>query len=146
MSHRDQNILTELGKQVAEIAALPAQQETIALWKALNRLEPVRPMVMIDQIPWHEMEVDSELALQTEDGLCRQIETKLRRALYRWKHMPVDMPVEPVIDIPKVIRGASFGIRPVEDRAVSDPRNTVVGHYDRILRTRGKSAPGTGAL
>ena len=84
---------------------------------------------MIDQIPWHEMEVDSELALQTEDGFCRPIETNLRRTLYRWKHMPVDMPVEAVVDVPKVIRGVGFGIRPVEERAVSDPRNDVVGHY-----------------
>jgi hypothetical protein len=129
MGDRDRDILRELGKQIAEIAALPVQQETISLWKALNRLKPVRPMVMIDQIPWHEMEVDSELALQTEDEFCRRIETKLRRTLYRWKHMPVDLPVEPVVDIPKVIHGTGFGIRPVEDRAVSDPRNSVVGHF-----------------
>jgi hypothetical protein len=53
-SIRDRNILRELGRQVAEIAALPVQQETIALWKALNSLKPVRGMVMIDQISWHE--------------------------------------------------------------------------------------------
>jgi hypothetical protein len=75
------------------------------------------------------MEVDSELALQTKDSFCRQIEQKLRRTLYRWKHMPVDMPVEAVIDVPKVIKGLGFGIRPVEERAVSDPRNSVVGHH-----------------
>ena len=129
MSDKDRDILRELGKKVAEIAALPVQQETISLWKALNGLKPVRPMVMIDQISWHEMEVDSELALQSEDDFCRQIETRLRRTLYRWKHMPVDMPVEPVVDVPKVIRGAGFGMKTVEDRAVSDPRNSVVGHY-----------------
>ncbi|MFC1718297.1 hypothetical protein ACFL6S_31870 [Candidatus Poribacteria bacterium] len=58
---------------MAEIAALPVQQETIALWKVLNGLKPVRGMVVIDQIAWHEMDVDEELTLQTEDGFCRGI-------------------------------------------------------------------------
>jgi hypothetical protein len=45
---KDWQILRELGKKVAEIAALPVQQETIALWKGLNDLKPVRPIVAID--------------------------------------------------------------------------------------------------
>ena len=126
---RDRDILRELARQVAEIAALPVQQETIALWKGLNGLEPVRPMVMIDQIPWHEMDVDGELVLQTEDDFCRNIETSLRRTLYSWRHVPADMVVEPMVDVPKVIRGTGFGIETIEKRAVSDPRNDVVGHY-----------------
>ena len=129
VSRGDRDILRELASRAAEIAALPVQQKTISLWKALNGLKPVRPMVMIDQIPWHEMDVDGELALQTEDGFCRGIETRLRRTLYSWRHMRADMVVEPVIDIPKVIRGMGFGIETVEKRAVSDPRNSVVGHY-----------------
>ncbi|MGC9523627.1 MAG: hypothetical protein ACP5HG_17355, partial [Anaerolineae bacterium] len=119
----------DLAHQVAEIAALPVQQETIHLWKALNDLHPVRPMVLIDQIPWHEMDVDGELALRTEDAFCRTIETRLRRTLYLWRHMRVDMVVEPFVDIPKAIHGAHLGIRPIEDRAVLDPDNDVVGHY-----------------
>jgi hypothetical protein len=126
---KDREIIRELAGRVAEIAALPAQQETIAGWKALNRLEPVRPMVSIDQIPWHEMDVDGELALQTEDPFCRRIETTLRRELYRWKHMPADWAIDPVIDVPKVIHGAGFGIETIEKTAVTDARNDVVGHY-----------------
>jgi hypothetical protein len=121
--------LRALASQVAEIAALPVQQETISLWKALNGLKPFRPMVMVDQIPWHEMDVDGELSLHTEDDFCRRIETGLRRTLYAWRHMRADMVVEPVVDVPKVIRSTGYGIKTVEKRAVSDPRNSVVGHY-----------------
>ena len=128
VSRQDRNVLRELASQVAEIAALPVQQETISLWKALNGLKPVRPMVMIDQVCWHEMEVDGELTLQTEDDFCREIETTLRRTLYRWKHMRVDMVVEPVVEVPKVIRGEGFGIDVVERAAILDPRNDVYGH------------------
>ena len=129
VSEKDRYVLRELAKQVAEIAALPVQQETISLWKALNALKPVRPMVMIDQIPWHEMDVDGELTVQSEDDFCREIETGLRRTLYAWKHIRADMVVEPIISVPQVIRGGEFGIKPIENRAVSDPRSDVVSHF-----------------
>ena len=129
VSRKERGILRELAKQVAEVAALPVQQETISLWKASNGLKPVRPMVMIDQVCWHEMDVDRELALQTQDAFCQGLETTLRRTLYSWKHMRVDMVVEPVIDIPKVIQGTDFGMQRVERTAATDPLNDVVGHY-----------------
>jgi len=129
VTKKERDILRELAKQVAEIAALPVQQETISLWKALNGLKPVRPMVMIDQVSWHEMEVDGELALQTQDAFCQGLETTLCRTLYSWKHMRADMVVEPMIDVPKVILGTDFGMQRVERTAVGDPRNDVVGHY-----------------
>jgi hypothetical protein len=128
-STKDRTILRDLASRIAQIANLPVQQETISHWKALNGLKPVRPMVMIDQIPWHEMDVEGELALQTEDPLCREYETGLRRTLYQWKHFPVDRVVEPVIDVTKVVRGMDFGIEIKEQQSVSDPRNGVVGHY-----------------
>ncbi len=128
-SDSDKSILRELAWQVAEIAALPIQQETINLWKALNGLRPTRPMVLIDQIPWHEMDVDGELALRTEDPFCQGLETRLRRTLYAWNHMRADMVVDPWIDIPKKISGTYPGMSPLEDVAVLDPANDVVGHY-----------------
>jgi hypothetical protein len=128
ISEKDRDILRGLGEQVAEIAALPVQQQTISLWKALNGLEPVRPMVTIDQVCWHEMDVNGELALQTEDEFCRGIETTLRRTIYGWKHMPVDMVVEPVVEIPKAVHGGGFGVDVVERAAILDPENDVYGH------------------
>jgi len=132
----DREILRGLAAQVAEIAALPVQQQTIAAHKALNALKPVRPMVMIDQIPWHEMNVDDELTPQCEDPFCRGLETRLRRTLYKWKHMPGDMVVEPFVGLPKAIRGTDLGVRVVEQRAVTDPASNVLGHhYEDQLKT-----------
>jgi hypothetical protein len=113
---------------VAEIAALPAQQQTIDLWKALNSLHPIRPMVAIDQPPWHEMDVDGELSPLCEDRFCRGIETQLRQTLYRWKHMRADMVVQREILVPKAISNTWFGPGIAEERAVLDPHNDVVGH------------------
>lgn len=125
---KDRQILRELASQIAQIAALPVQQQTTDAWKALNRLEPVRPMVTIDQVCWHEMETGDELAVQSQDPFCRGLETRLRRTLYAWNHMPVDMVVTPYIEVSKAIGGTGFGITVNEQRAVLDPANGVVGH------------------
>ena len=129
MKPNDQLVLRELASEVAEIAALPAQQETIALWHGLNGLRPARPMVMIDEIPWNEMDVDRELTLQTEDGFCRGLEATLRQTLYAWRHFPVDMVVEPVIDIPKVIRTDGFGVGIEETTLATADDNVILSHH-----------------
>jgi len=135
-SNKDKHILQELAKQIAEIAALPIQQETISLWKALNGLKPKRPMVMIDQVCWNEMNVDDELTLRTQDTFCRDRERDLRRILYAWNHMRADMVVEPVVTVPKAIVGTGFGIEIEEERLLTDSENDIMSHeYRDQLKT-----------
>lgn len=128
LSEQDRTVLRELGEHVAEIAALPVQQERIRLWKGLNGLRPERPMVMVDQVCWHEMPVGDELTPRVQDRFWRGIETRMRRMLYQWEHMRVDMVVEPWLDIPRAVQRTGYGIKIDEDRAVLDPANDVVGH------------------
>ncbi len=125
----DRAILRGLAAQVAEIAALPVQDEKRRLWRRLNALQPERPMVMIDQVCWNEMDLGDELLLRCEDEECRAYEERLRRTLYQWRHFPVDMVVEPFIRVPKAITNTGFGIEVHENVAVLDATNSVVGHY-----------------
>lgn len=125
----DRAIVRDLAAQVAEIAALPVQQETIGLWKALNSLHPVRPMVSIDQVCWHEMNADDELTLLCEDPFCRGYEWHLRETLYRWRHLRADMVVAPFVEVHKAIRNTGLGLGVSEERLVGDPRNSVVSHH-----------------
>ena len=69
MPEADKTILRQLAAQVAEIAALPVHQQTIANWTALNDLRPVKPMVLVTEPPWHELNVNDELTLQTTTSL-----------------------------------------------------------------------------
>jgi len=128
ISKRDQSILRSLAGQLAEIAALPVQEETRRLWRKLNGLKPERPMVTIDQVCWNEMEVGDELALQCENDFCRSLESQMRQTLYQWRHFPVDMVVEPFIRLGKAIHNSGFGIVVNEHVSVKDPTNSVVGH------------------
>ena len=91
-------------------------------------------MVIMDQFPWHELNVNDELTLQTQDKFCQRIEADLRRRLYRWNHMRVDYVVEPTIFVPMAVSGTDWGPTTQEDIAVGDQLNDIVGHiyYDQI--------------
>lgn len=127
MKH-DKKIIRKLAAELAEIAALPVQEEKRRLWRRLNALEPERPLVMIDQVCWNEMNVNGELSLDCVDEECRGYEMYMRRILYQWKHFPVDMVVEPFIRVPMAIHNTGFGIEVKENVAVTDATNEVVSH------------------
>ena len=132
-------IIRDLAGQLAEIAALPVQQEKRSLWVASNGLKPKRPVILIDQVCWNEMNVNDELTLQTEHPVCRHYETYMRRILYQFRHMPADMVVEPYLIVPKIMKGFragfadwegnfDFGLRNHEETRVTDSTNEIVGH------------------
>ncbi|GAI37421.1 unnamed protein product, partial [marine sediment metagenome] len=109
ISRKDRTILRELAVEVANIAALPIQQEKADMWRRLNRLEHGKPMVWINEIPWHEM--GSEVQLRTSTEFCRTQERWLCHTLYQWKHMRCDMIVEPKVFCPLVFHDTGFGIK-----------------------------------
>ena len=133
---QDVAVIRELAARVAEIAALPVQAEKRELWRRLNALKPVRPMVMIDQVCWNEMNIGDELVPRCADAECRGYEERLRRTLYQWKHFPVDMVVEAFFEVPRAISCSGFGMRVHEQTAVGDPTNRIMGHkYENQFRT-----------
>ncbi|MDR0731141.1 MAG: hypothetical protein LBF63_05675, partial [Treponema sp.] len=125
---KDRAVLRELASRVAEIAALPVQEEKKRLWRALNSLKPERPMVLIDQVCWHEMNVDDKLTLRCGDKECRGYEWHLRTILYRWEYFPVDMVVEPFIGVGKAIKNTMFGMHVKEETVATAEKNDVVSH------------------
>jgi len=128
MNTQDREILRKLAGAVAAIAALPVQERKRALWRKLNSLRPDRPMVMIDQVCWNEMNVDDELTLRCSDPECRHYEDGLRKTLYQWRHFRDDKVIEPFICVPKAVGNSGFGVHTQEETAVTDPTNSVVGH------------------
>ena len=93
ISSKDRDIIRRLAAEIAQIAALPVQEEKKRLWRKLNGLNPERPMVTIDQVCWNEMNFNDELTLACENKECRDWERQLRMTLYQWRHFPVDMVV-----------------------------------------------------
>ena len=136
MRKNERNLIRKLAATVAGIAELPVQEEKRTLWRKLNACEPERPMVMIDQVCWNEMNLGDELNLYCSDEECRRYEQQLRRILFQWKHFPVDMVVEPFIRVPMAIRNSGFGIEIQEETSSIDSTNEIVSHrYENQFQT-----------
>jgi hypothetical protein len=82
------NVVRSLAGRLAEVAALPVQREKAELWRRLNRLEKVRPLVILQNATWHE--TGFEIELETEDEFLHGQEWWLRATLYHWDHMRDD--------------------------------------------------------
>jgi hypothetical protein len=132
VTEADKKVLRHLGERLAAIAALPGHAETASSWRDMNGLKSVKPMVWIDEVPWHEMDVDDELRLQTTSEWSRYHEWEIRRLIYQWEHMPADMVVEPVVWSPLVVHNTAFGIAEDVDIAVTDEASSVVSRHFNI--------------
>ena len=128
----EKETLRALARDLAAIAALPVHKEKAGLWHKLNDLESARPMVWINEIPWHEMNTGDELTMRTTDPWARELETRLRRTLYQWRHMPGDMLVSDFIECPLAIHSTDFGI--LEDVAIArtDAANEIYSRHFHI--------------
>lgn len=132
LSPKERDVLKTLASELAGIAALPVHRETAELWRALNDLRSVRPMVWINEIPWHEMNVDDELTLRTLHPWARELETRLRRTLYQWRHLPCDMVVSEYLECPLAIHSTDFGIHEEVDVARTDEENEIISRRFHI--------------
>ena len=124
----DVKIIKDLASTVREISVLPVQEEKRRMWRKLNGLKPCRPMVMIDQVCWNEMDFNGELILRCADAEARSYEQYLRQTLFQWKYFPVDMVVDPFISVPKAILNTGFGVQAEERTVATDATNAVVSH------------------
>jgi len=132
LSAKDIEVLRRLASEVAEIAALPIHRENARLWRKLNDLESERPMVWINEICWHEMNVDDELTLVTAHPWARDQERDLRRTLYQWRHLPGDMVVSDYLACPLAIHSTDFGIIEDVDIVRTDEKSDVVSRHFKI--------------
>lgn len=130
INNKDKKILREIARQKAEISSLHVQKGKIDLWKGLNSLKDTRPLVWINDIPWHELNVNDELTNITSTDFSRFLETRLRRTLYQFRYMPADMVVEPTMPCYMIIEDSGFGITGNIDYLQKDKKSDIVSqHY-----------------
>ena len=123
------DILKTLAEEWAAIAALPVHKEKAGLWQKLNDLESERPLVWINEIPWHEMNNKDELTLRCKNNWARSQEDLMRKTIYQWQHMPGDMILNPWLDCPLSIHSTDFGIIEDVDLAIIDSANDIVSRH-----------------
>jgi hypothetical protein len=126
----DRAVLRELAKQLAEIAALPVHAEKKEMWRRLNGLDPVRPMILLYNDTWHE--TPDLITLQCTDEFCRWQELSLRRTLYNWEHTFGDSMIDPVMWAPIVTHQTGWGV----EIDYQKPADHVFGaaHFEPVIR------------
>ncbi|HHY82926.1 MAG TPA: hypothetical protein GX505_09660 [Clostridiales bacterium] len=130
----DAKILRKLAYSYSEIAYSSRNFENIKLHKAVNDLKMIRPVVLIDELPWNEMNINDELTLQCTDPYLRSVEWFFRTNIYMNKYMPADMIVPPFFPVHKIINSTGIGITIDEEIVVTDKENHIVSHkYNDIL-------------
>lgn len=126
----DREILIGLAGQIAEIAALDVQKKNADMYRALNSLKPIRPVVLIDELPWNQLGASGELDLKCEDEYLRSVELQMRKILYKWNHCRCDMIVEDFWRVPKVTREPHFfGVGVQETTLEKDKGNNIISHH-----------------
>jgi len=128
LSLQDKLTLQDLAKRHAQLAAMPLQKERRDRARDINDLTPRRPIVWLDEIPWHEMDIDGKLRLTCQDEFAKQMEWFFKTTLYRWEYIQADMVVEPYFPINKAHTISSIGIGVEEHQLSTDDQNNIVSH------------------
>jgi hypothetical protein len=66
---------------------------------------------------------------------ARELETRLRRTLYQWRHLPRDMIVTPELESPLAIHSTDFGVHEEVEVARTDAASDIISrHYHIQIR------------
>lgn len=129
MDEREQNILRDLARRVAEIASLPIMEERRGLWRKHNSLSPGRPMILIfPEGAWRELLPES--SLECSDGQARRWEAALRRRIYYHEHFDDDTVIENDWLVPKIEYVTGWGLEP---KRHDSPDPTGAWGFDPVL-------------
>ncbi|NLE12949.1 MAG: hypothetical protein GX628_04630 [Clostridiales bacterium] len=130
----DISVVRELAKRYMEIAQSERYVRMRKRFRDSNDLKIVRPPVIIEEVPWHEMNYEGALDCVCKDASLRGMEYGLRVALLRDKYLACDNFIEPVWVVYKAYRSTGMGFEITEKRLAVDARNHIVSHrYEDVL-------------
>jgi len=108
---KDRDLLRDLARRVAEIAALPVMAERREMWKLHNSLRRVRPMVLVfPEGAWREL-LPRDVC-RCEGDHARRIEWELRRRIYHHENLHDDTVIEAEWFANAVIHSTGWGLEP----------------------------------
>ena len=128
MTVQERDLLRELGKKVRDLAVSDISKERKQRIIDMHNLKQVRPPVWIDEIPWHEMDIDGKLQLQCQTPEAIEMERYFRQTLYRWEYIQADMVVEDSYYITKAYEDSGFGITVKDETIATHAENHIVSH------------------
>lgn len=124
----DEKILRGLTRELLEAASDEVNVKRKELHKAVVDLHMIRPVILIDELPWNELNQMGELTPLCTDPYLRQVESHIRQTLYRWRHFPADMVIPPFLSVGKVIHSTGIGLDLKEETISTDVNNHIKSH------------------
>ena len=135
LQNKDKSIVRELAKQYMARVCSEKQEKMLERFRNTNDLKLVRPPLLMDEIPWYQMNIDGELTCLCEDAKAREAEMFFRKALYYMKHFKADNTFEPFFRIQRAVDSTGIGVQPKDaDLKRTDSINNIVSReYEDVL-------------
>jgi hypothetical protein len=124
---KDIKILRSLAERYSEIANQDIQNQRLDRYYKTISMDEVRPVVLIDEVPWGEIR-DDELVNRCENEEYLWLEGRMRRALYQWEHFQADMVISPEFRVMKKINSSNIGIEVHDLQLKGDTGTNIVSH------------------
>ena len=135
-NEKERKIVRELAAKYYNIAMSGENLEKARLYRAVNNRKMIRPVVLIDELPWFELNIDNCLDCVCEDPGLRGLESHFKYWLARRKYFGCDLYFNPVFNITKRVRFSGSGARSEEKIIKTNERNHIVAHqYFDTLQT-----------
>jgi len=124
----DREMLRMLAAQYSECIRSPLNTECLELHRAVNDRRMIRPVVLIDEIPWGEYSAEPELMLTCAGKAERGMERFFRNKLFQWKRFPGDMALLPFFPVHKHINLSGNGIEIIEKTRNATTGTHIMAH------------------
>ena len=126
--NNDKLILRRLALEYLICANDEHNEKSRKLHRAVNDLKMIRPVVLIEELPWSQMDAFDELKLECSDEYLRSVETFMRREIFKFRNFRADMNMRPFIPVPKVFSDSGIGVTVHEETVSADAGNHIISH------------------
>lgn len=134
-SEKDKAVVRSLACRYSEIAFSPENERSVQLAYNANDLKGGRPFVAVDELPWVELETDSELSLECENDFARGAERFFRREIYCFRHFPTNRIFRKYYAVGKSFDREGWGVGEQADILETEKGNNIVSHrYHDIFK------------
>lgn len=130
----DQRILRSLAAQLKVCANRSSERQTRRLWEKHNTLQGERPMFLVDQLPWNEL--DPLCVYQNalvRDPYWRSAEVWMRREIWKFSNLLTDMVVDPYIKLGRPYHNSGRGLGTKVTELKLDAKGTVASQHIECL-------------
>ena len=131
----DKTVVRELAKTYMQAVNTEKQARMYQRFKDTNDLKLVRPPVLLDEIPWYQLNTDNELTCVCEDERARAAELTFRKGIYYMKHFKADNTLEPFFRIKRAYDSTGIGVAKKSANVKrTDSQNTIVSNeFEDVL-------------